>query len=205
MSRCSAFAAGGCCFAEDPDRDANKALPLWDPDCCPYVLRLVALGTQRPLEPLALLPTDPRPSRRILSGDGTSHILYGQGDRSLQICLSLTSGRGPPRLIAELPARASDASAWVNALQCFSQILATGRIDSPLPSDKRGNRWLIIIRALDGSLQGMSQREIATILVGAERVESDWRHPGQHLRDRVRRAVKRGHELMNGGYLKLLR
>jgi len=43
------------------------------------------------------------------------------------------------------------------------------------------------------------------MLVGAERVESEWRHPGQHLRDQVRRAVKRGYQLMNGGYLRLLR
>jgi hypothetical protein len=63
----------------------------------------------------------------------------------------------------------------------------------------------MILRALDGSLQGMSQREIATILVGAERVATDWRHPGQHLRGRVRRAVGRGYALMNGGYLALLR
>jgi hypothetical protein len=62
----------------------------------------------------------------------------------------------------------------------------------------------MIIRALDGSLLGLSQRDIATALVGAERVEADWSDPGQHLRDQVRRAVRCGHELMNGGYLRLL-
>lgn len=51
----------------------------------------------------------------------------------------------------------------------------------------------------------MTQRQIAATLVGEERAEADWRHPGQHLRDRVRRAVRRGHFLVNGGYLALLR
>jgi hypothetical protein len=63
----------------------------------------------------------------------------------------------------------------------------------------------MILQALDGSLAGKSQREIAEVLVGPERAEADWRHPGQHLRDRVRRAVRRGQTLMNGGYLTLLR
>jgi hypothetical protein len=53
-------------------------------------------------------------------------------------------------------------------------------------------------------LAGVPDRQIATALFGGARVEADWNHPGQHLRDRVRRAVGRGRALMNGGYLKLL-
>ena len=58
---------------------------------------------------------------------------------------------------------------------------------------------------LDGSLAGASHRNIAIALFGPERVEADWNDPGENLRDRVRRAVKRGRDLMNGGYLKFLR
>jgi hypothetical protein len=71
--------------------------------------------------------------------------------------------------------------------------------------EPRGHRLQVILRSLDGALAGASQREIAAMLVGEERAEADWIHPGQHLRDRVRRAVRRGRTLMGGGYRELLR
>jgi hypothetical protein len=37
-------------------------------------------------------------------------------------------------------------------------------------------------------------------LCGEIRVEADWRHPGDHLRDQVRRAVRRGRRLMEESY-----
>ncbi|WP_245463681.1 MULTISPECIES: DUF2285 domain-containing protein [unclassified Mesorhizobium] len=36
--------------------------------------------------------------------------------------------------------------------------------------------------------------------MGEPRVQADWNDPRDHLRDRVRRAIRRGHKLMNGGY-----
>lgn len=107
--------------------------------------------------------------------------------------------------MAELPTDTDGTSAWLNALSRFSRFQATGRIDSAFSPDPRGPRLYKILQALAGSLAGKSQREIAEMLVGPERVEADWRHPGQHLRDRVRRAVRRGHALMNRDYLALLR
>lgn len=56
------------------------------------------------------------------------------------------------------------------------------------------------LMALDGSLAGASHREIATALLGEQRVQSDWTDPGDHLLDRIRRTVRRGHMLMNRGY-----
>ncbi|MGT2466519.1 DNA -binding domain-containing protein [Mesorhizobium atlanticum] len=45
---------------------------------------------------------------------------------------------------------------------------------------------------------------IATALFGHARVQADWNDPGDHLRDRIRRAVRRGQQLMNGEYRRLL-
>jgi hypothetical protein len=61
------------------------------------------------------------------------------------------------------------------------------------------------MQALDGALAGASYREIAEVLFGKTRTESEWHGSNSHLRDHVRRAVKRGEMLMNGGYRSFLR
>ncbi|MFN3225792.1 MAG: DUF2285 domain-containing protein [Hyphomicrobiales bacterium] len=86
-------------------------------------------------------------------------------------------------------------------LGCLNKLNADGQFPTRLfPSDARGDRLRFVLRALDGSLAGLSHREIATALFGEERVRTDWSDPGDHLRDQIRRAVRRGHALMNGGY-----
>jgi len=180
-------------------------LPLWDTEHCPHVLRLLVVGSLSPRE-LARAPAIGfRPSREVLLSDGTAHLAFGRADRSLQIRLGPLHTDGPPRLVVELPTKSGDTSAWLNALARYSRLRATGQIDEQVPIDPRGSRLFMIMRALDGSLAGRSQREVAAMLFGPQRVEADWRDPGQHIRDRVRRAIRRGYTLMKGGYLELLR
>jgi len=162
----------------------------------------VALGPERPLA--VVLDVGLPPSREVRAEGGTHYIVYGRGDRSLQLRLRWGVGHGPAGLVAELPAHPETSGPWLNALARFTRLQATGRLDD-LPPDPRGPRLFTILQALDSSLAGLSQREIAALLFGRGRAEADWRHPGQHLRDRIRRAVRRGHVLMNGGYLELLR
>ena len=59
--------------------------------------------------------------------------------------------------------------------------------------------------ALDGSLRGRSYRDIATTVFGQKRVTEDWSAASRFLKDRTRRLVTKGHELMKGGYRDLLR
>jgi hypothetical protein len=107
--------------------------------------------------------------------------------------------------MTELPTRGGAIGPWLNAAARFAALQASGQLDDRVPPDPRSPRLNMILRVLDASLAGATQREIAVLLVGPKRAEADWRHPGQHLRDRVRRAVSRGHALMKRGYLKLLR
>ncbi|MDE3115195.1 MAG: DUF2285 domain-containing protein, partial [Pseudomonadota bacterium] len=60
------------------------------------------------------------------------------------------------------------------------------------------------LRVLDGRRAGASPRQIAVALFGAAKVEEEWNHPNQRLRDHVRNARKRGEFLMEGGYRTLL-
>ena len=64
---------------------------------------------------------------------------------------------------------------------------------------------MIVLQALDGALAGAAQREIATAIFGAGRTKRAWCDAGGHLRDTIRRAIRRGRFLMKGGYLGLLR
>lgn len=72
----------------------------------------------------------------------------------------------------------------------------------PVPTiDERLHQALI---ALDGSLAGRTYREIAITIYGERRVAEDWQGPSLFLKDRMRRLVAKGTELMNGGYRDLL-
>ena len=94
----------------------------------------------------------------------------------------------------------------LQALECLNVLSGNGQLPARLfPRDPRGARLTFVLQALDGFLAGASQREIADALFGAERVRADWSDPGDHLRDRVRRAIRRGRTLMNGGYFDFLR
>jgi hypothetical protein len=69
--------------------------------------------------------------------------------------------------------------------------------------DKRRFRWLLALRALDMEQAGMSQRQIADVLID-QAVGLKWRDKGSRLRSRVRRIIALGRDLRNGGYLQLL-
>ncbi|HZD52140.1 MAG TPA: DUF2285 domain-containing protein [Woeseiaceae bacterium] len=86
-------------------------------------------------------------------------------------------------------------------LQCLADVYTLGRLPASRLSDElRLRRLRAILQALDGWLDGAPYRDIAVALFGEARVEADWTDPRRHLRDRVRRAVRRGRALMKGGY-----
>ena len=67
--------------------------------------------------------------------------------------------------------------------------------------DERLHHALI---ALDESLAGKTYRQIAITIYGEKRVAEEWQGPSQFLKDRMRRLVAKGTELMKGGYRDLL-
>lgn len=71
----------------------------------------------------------------------------------------------------------------------------------PLASDERLHHALI---ALDESLNGKTYRQIAITIFGERMVAEEWLGPSQFLKDRTRRLVAKGTELMKGGYRDLL-
>lgn len=71
----------------------------------------------------------------------------------------------------------------------------------PFTSDDRLRHALI---ALDESLKGQTYRQIAIAIFGEKKVAEEWLGHSQYLKDRTRRLVAKGMELMKGGYRSLL-
>jgi len=73
-----------------------------------------------------------------------------------------------------------------------------------LPSPMGRMRSQVFQQALDGWQAEVSHRDIGIALYGDARVERDWMHPGDNLRDQVRRAIRYGRDLMADGYKRFL-
>ncbi|WP_348528085.1 DUF2285 domain-containing protein [Mesorhizobium sp. LSHC440A00] len=135
----------------------------------------------------------------------SQHILVEDSGRSLQLAASGVSILEPVRSTSSVLWSPEELKQRLNALECLNSLCWTGRLHSGcFPTEPRSSRLRRVLHALDGFIAGVSHREIGLALFGRARVEQDWADPGDHLRDSVRRAVRRGRSLMNGGYKGLL-
>lgn len=138
--------------------------------------------------------------------DGTRHVLFEEGVRRLQLMIHSDT-------VSERTAVLTGAVVDLKHLE--RRLLSVRRLShfvqrhmlprSLFPPDPRGRRLRIVLQALDGAMAGASHQDIAAALFGRERIIRDWRDPGRHLPDQVRRAVRRGRFLMLGGYRALLK
>ncbi|UCI32002.1 DUF2285 domain-containing protein [Mesorhizobium sp. B4-1-4] len=136
---------------------------------------------------------------------GDQHILLQQEGYQLQLALTEGSLLEPARLVTEAVFPTEWTRQRLNALACLNHLHAKGKLAAKyFPVEPRNRRMSFALRALDGALAGAPHRDIAMALFGHARVQADWNDPGDHLRDRIRRAIGRGHWLMNGGYRGLL-
>ncbi|MES0157027.1 DUF2285 domain-containing protein [Mesorhizobium sp. M0018] len=141
----------------------------------------------------------------LVTQDGHQHVLVEDNGRSFQLAASGVSLLEPVRLTSSVLWSPEELKQRLNALECLNSLRSTGRLQSGFfPTEPRRARLRRVLRALDGSIAGAPHREIGLALFGRLRVERDWADPGDHLRDSVRRAVRRGRSLMNGGYKRFL-
>jgi hypothetical protein len=137
---------------------------------------------------------------------GRQHVRLSRGTAKIQLAVSGASLLESPYLLTELAIPEDLVRPRLEAIAAFHRLTGRGILAGPPPAGAVASRRLeLVLRALDGSLAGASQRQIAIALFGARRVERDWRDGGGHLRDRVRRAIGRGRHLMTAGYRELLR
>ena len=128
-------------------------------------------------------------------------MLFRDADRALQLAVTGPSLFRPIGLMTDALVDDGTVRSRLQALAWLNHVLASGRFPRPSPGDDpRCRRLRLVLRALDGWRAGAGHRDIAIALFGAARVEADWADPRDHLRDRVRRAIRRGRALMDGGY-----
>ena len=195
----------GVSWCDPPGENALRANVFWHADACNHVLPLIGSRSagERVLENAfaAVIANarhlGSREGRHLLLCDGAHRLqLQMRGCRAGRTGLLLTPAVICPRLV----------STRLRLLSCFNDYLRAGKLLSKyFPLEPRQRRLRVVLQALDGSLCPACHRDIAIALYGAERVRSTWTDPRAHLRDTVRRAVRSGNALMNGGYLRLLR
>lgn len=193
----------GCLYASDPMCDAHSSDVIWRPDLNHNVLHFTALpiaeGEGGDVFDLAAIAC----RWVLLRGVGQmQHLLFRDGRRSLQLAVEGIDLLAPVRLI---PSKCADPR-QLRLHRCFVDFRISSRLlPSHFPRECLSGRLKRVLRALDGNLAGASHRQIAVMLFGEAQVEAEWCAPGRPLRDKVRRTIRRGHALMQGGYRSLLR
>jgi hypothetical protein len=131
--------------------------------------------------------------------------LLGKG-RGLQLSVNGASVLAPVHLLIDAAPGPAAARTQLRLLKCFNDLTLTGRIKPRSFLDKVAPRRLkTVLQALDGAMAGASHREIALAIYGVERVRMDWNDPREHLKDHIRKTIRRGLGWVEGGYRSFLK
>lgn len=192
----------GLRFLEDPGMNARDAHPAWFPDHD----AVVQLYPDADPPPNALPFEFWRiPGERQLIHDGRRLILMARLPGCcvrLALAPALEDGMAYVHAIraCHMPCPRYRAMAGeLEKLQATHD--TTSAVTKPRPSAS-SMLELHTLQALDGTLAGASLRTVADVLFGAEAVVAGW-HADGDLRARVRRLMRRGLNLMRGGYRRL--
>ncbi|MPZ36421.1 MAG: DUF2285 domain-containing protein [Rhodospirillales bacterium] len=194
---------GACFFADPPDHDSTVATVFWRPEACPHVLPVTAVPavSSTPFSLAALR----QPTALLVLPDRSQHLLARDRSHSLQLAVEGSTLLEPVNLRIDAIFEGRHLRARLAALEGLNALVNTQCLpDHLFPIDPRSRRLRHVLQALDGFLAGATYREIAVALFGEARVLADWSDARRHLFDQVRRAVRRGRYLMNGGYRTLL-
>lgn len=196
----------GCLYTTAPDQDAVLASVFWNPQWCSRVLRLTAQPLSVPIDATPFALSDiPCPSVLLELPSGPQHLLFRDESRRLQLVVDGADVTKPVHLSTDGAPDKEVAVAQLRSLHCFNDLRLSGRLyDSHFRRTPMPQRLRLLLRVLDGEIGGASQEEIAQKIFADEYAAGRWHAPGQPLRDRVRRALYRGHALMRGGYRELL-
>lgn len=189
---------GGSCFAEHPAIPAWRARIFFDAATDPSVLPCDVVGEDPDGFDLAKVGC----FSAVLRGkDPLEHVVLTDGLHRLR--LDVRGGT-----LTRLPVRLRfcfDGLRSIDApLLTLRRLVAVDR-RSTLPlglfgRDRRSGRWIAALRADDARRSGASQRDVAQLLFGAHRVREDWPGPSDYLRSQVRRLLRFGERMREGGW-----
>ena len=188
----------GLAFGADPAIDLDHQAVAWLPDRSPSVLQLQPARADLAVQPLDL---------RRLANDPTVD-LRRRGDnivvrRAARHQLRLEPPADGPQAVV-LPLDALFDRRLAAALRLWRDLrgLAPGPDGAPLSAYAR-RQLILILRLIDARHAGAAEREMAAAVLGAG-VMSRREWLGSDDRSRLRRLLRRGRDLLAGGYLRLL-
>jgi hypothetical protein len=190
----------GLQFLADPGLRADRARVIWLPHLNPSTV----VVAQAPDEFTEARPIKLTPDFSCRSADG-EHWLIDRGGDPLPVALIDGADASQPAAVV-IPLDDSFPTR-IEAVRRLFDTMANdfpGRISDSLTAQQR-SRLGLILRALDGCLVGCSYREIAEVLFGPNSVPAGRAWTNHDLRSRTIRLCRRGLDLVNGGYLNLLR
>lgn len=179
---------------------------MWRPEHSPAAVIVAPapddFAATRPIKPDRLGPITARADT-----ENGVHILLEDPDGRHRLWLIQDEHAGGSAFLIPFD---DDFGARLHSLQRLHRRLTGQRTGPPLRSLQlsplQRTRLTLLVRALDGKKAGASRREIAAVLLDADARDIpaiEWKNAA--LRKKVNRIVASAVELMNGGYLKLLR
>jgi len=188
---------------EDPTRDARDAHPDWFPDPSSVVH---VYPDADPTDDALLFQLWRIPGRKQLMHDGKRLVLTTQLiDRKLRMAISPALEDGMAYAYA-VRAGCQLRERWRAIEADLAMLDAASAHHIAIALDRPGRTAMLHMRtlqALDGTLAGASQRGVAEVLFGISAVAERW-YDDSDLRAQVRRLIRRGQTLMDGGYQRLL-
>ena len=209
--------AWGLVRLENPALDARQAHPLWDARL-PALLHLrAAHPPDRRADDMAAVGSDGGlslwhiPGRKDLAvlPDGMA-LQVRDGARCLRARLDAAVLAGASAqcvvpLDARMHAQAALLTLYAARLAPRRALAGSQAVRAAAQASRVGQaglRHLRALQALDGMQAGASQRLIAEVLYGPDRVRDDW-YADSALRAQLRHGLARALTLMRGGYLGL--
>lgn len=174
---------------------------------CPQVLQLKAFSAGSAANsPLHQILAHPSLCRTVLTANGDQHLLFQASGQFFQVFVQGAELTEPVHLLTEAIHPPKVRKYQLLVVERFNVLMEGGNFmrtrNSP---NSRSQRLNTALRVLDGRLAGASYRDIAVALFGRDRVKEDWNATGDHLKNRIRRAARRGAILMQGGFRALLK
>lgn len=189
----------------DPRLCAHKATVFWHASALKRVVRLNAKRPTGGQEGTARRLADFKAHRHVvIDADGVPLVVMKRNGVCIPLEIRdlsvLTAPFVPVFELHDL----DDLSAQTELLRRLQRFTDTSFRTVQKPSFAGDERLHQALIALDESLKGKTYRQIAIAIFGEKKVAEEWHGHSQFLRDRTRRLVAKGTELMKGGYRDLL-
>lgn len=201
MSSIDRSRPGGCDFAVDPRLRADRAEIIWLPRYNPRLL-LLTQALAELIDGPALGDAQPTAGRVAAEGVYVDLYLSVLSPANQALIVGRHADALPIALILPLDALFTDR---LDTAQRVWRALARGpAVEQISFTANRRRRLKLMIRALDGSLEGEDYRGVAHGLFG-DQIPAGSAFREHSLRNQTIRLVKDGLAMMRGGYLSLLR